>query len=264
MQVHRPSQDTNPGIAVVVVHQCTALGGCAMAAEDIASAVCDEGLLTISFDLRGAGNSRGCCCLWPLPLISGCPEVSDVVTICQWVKEELNRDTWVLGISAGGPIGAGAIDKLDSIRGYTSVACTLGVATNLLFGPRVFAGLRSRKPKLFIMGSHDIFTSVGAYKLSMAFAKQPRTAVLVPGAGHFDLEYRPYSRMDARLVAEFISAGGSLPARLESGAVHLQSYRNWILPSVCNGGPLCLILLIGFLMLFLRCRIGSHCLIPWL
>ena len=240
--VHRPEQDRNPELAVVIVHQCTALGGCALAAEDIASAVCDEGLLTVSFDLRGAGESSGCCCLWPIPCISGCPEVSDVLTIAQWVKEKLGRDSYILGVSAGGPIGIGALDRLPCIRGYTSVACTLGVATNLLFGPRVLAGLLSRKPKLFIMGTADIFTSVAAYKLAMRLARQPRTAVLIPGAGHFDLEYRPLARLDARLVADFIGAGGTLPARLEGGAVHLASYRRWLWPSLFNCGPLYLIL----------------------
>ena len=69
--IHRPASDVNPEICVVCVHQCSALGGCAMAVEDIASAVCAEGLLTVSFDLRGAGSSGGCCCMWPLPLVSG-------------------------------------------------------------------------------------------------------------------------------------------------------------------------------------------------
>ena len=223
-----------------------------MAAEDLASAVRGEGLLTVSFDLRGAGESRGCCCLWPVPLLSGCPEVSDVVTIAQWVKETLGRDSYILGVSAGGPIGIGALDRLPCIRGYTSVACTLGLATNLLFGPRVLAGLLSRKPKLFIMGTADIFTSVAAYKLAMRLARQPRTAVLIPGAGHFDLEYRPLTRLDARLVADFIAAGGTLPARLEGGAVHLASYRRWLWPSICNCGPLYLIMLMLGLFLFVH------------
>ena len=110
--VHEPSRDSHSDLAVVVVHQCTALGGCADAASDIASALCHEGLLTVSFDLRGAGDSRGCCCMWPIPCVSGCPEVSDVVTICRWVKEKYGRDTFICGVSAGGPVGAGAVGAL--------------------------------------------------------------------------------------------------------------------------------------------------------
>ena len=259
-------------------------------------------MLTVSFDLRGAGESRGCCCLWPIPLLSGCPEVSDgakmraksnslngcflifflfssalrthalsliptssnatfaVVTICNWVTETLGRDTYILGVSAGGPIGIGALDTLPSIRGYTSVACTLGVATNILFGPRVLSGLLSRKPKLFIMGTNDIFTSVASYKLCMRLARHPRTAVLVPGAGHFDLEYRPLARLDARLVAEFISAGGTLPARLEGGAVHLAAYSHWCWVSLCNCGPLYMILFVVGTWFLTHCGIrGQYC-----
>ena len=135
--IHRPATDACPDIAVVAVHQCSALGGCAYAVEDVASAVCAQGLLTVSFDLRGAGDSPGCCCMYPLPLVSGCPEVSDVVAVCQWVKDNMQRDTWILGVSAGGPVGAGAVDALESIRGYTSVAYTLGLVTSLLFAPQV-------------------------------------------------------------------------------------------------------------------------------
>ena len=134
--MHRPSNDLHTEIAVVCVHQCSALGGCAEAVEDVAAAVCAEGLVVISFDLRGAGSSSGCCCMWPIPLLSGCPEVSDVVRVCSWVRSELGRDTWICGVSAGGPVGAGAIDALDSIRGYTSVAYTLGLVTSLLFLPQ--------------------------------------------------------------------------------------------------------------------------------
>ena len=257
--MHRPSNDLNTEIAVVCVHQCSALGGCAEAVEDVAASVCAEGLLVISFDLRGAGSSSGCCCMWPIPLLSGCPEVSDVVRVCSWVRSELGRDTWICGVSAGGPVGAGAIDALDSIRGYTSVAYTLGLVTSLLFLPQTLRLARSPKPKLFIMGSRDIFTSVAAYKLWVALTRRPRSAVLIPGAGHFDLEYAPYSRLDARLVATFISGRGSLPARLEKGAVHLSEARHWIVTSVCNGGPLCIILLIVAVFVILGCAGGNRC-----
>ena len=240
--LHRPSRDTNPEIAVVCVHQCSALGGCALAVEDVASSICSEGLLVVSFDLRGAGNSRGCCCMYPMPLLSGCPEVSDVVAVCAYVREELGRDTWICGVSAGGPVGAGAIGALESIRGYTSVAYTLGIVTTALFAPQTLRVMCSKKPKLFIMGGHDMFTSVFVFKIWMAIARQPRHAVLVPAAGHFDLEYRPLARLDGRLVAQYIAANGSLPARLDEGAVHLADARQWLCASLCTGGPLCLII----------------------
>ena len=242
--LHRPANDVDPEIAVVCVHQCSALGGCAMAVEDVASAVCSQGLLTISFDLRGAGNSSGCCCMYPVPILSGCPEVGDVVRVCQWVREELQRDTWICGVSAGGPVGAGAIGALESIRGYTSVAYTLGLVTTLLFAPQTLRIMTSPKPKLFVMGAHDMSTSVAAFKLWMLMARRPRAAVLVPAAGHFDLEFRPYSRLDGRIVAQFITDRGSLPARLDQGAMHLSDYRSWILPSIFSCGPLYVIIIL--------------------
>ena len=177
-----------------------------------------------------------------------------MVTIAQWVKEELGRDTWILGVSAGGPVGAGAVGALKSIRGYTSVAYTLGLVTTLLFLPQTLRILLSPKPKLFILGNHDIFTSTAMYKLMMWLCRKPRTAVLVPNAGHFDLEYSPYSKLDAQLVASFVGAGGTLPARLEGGAIHLgnASCSRWFWPSICNGGPLCIILVLLVIFLIVR------------
>ena len=96
--VHTPKSDAHPEVALVVVHQCTAMGGCALAAEDIASACCHRGgFLTVGFDMRGAGRSKGCCTLGPFPCLSGCAEVSDVVAVAQWVRDELQRDVWLVG-----------------------------------------------------------------------------------------------------------------------------------------------------------------------
>lgn len=243
--VQRPTNDLHPEVAVVAVHQCSALGGSAAAVDDIASSVCAQGMLTVSFDLRGAGNSSGCCCMWPVPCVSGCPEVADVVAVAAWVREELQRDVWILGVSAGGPVGAGAIDALECIRGYMSVAYTFGLVTTLLFAPQTVRVLGSAKPKLFIMGNHDMFTSLAAFRLCMGVARRPRSAVLVPGAGHFDLEYSPLARLDAELAAAFVRGGGSLPARLEGGAVHLSAARGrHYAPSLWTGGPCCILTII--------------------
>ena len=183
--VHRPERDDHPDLAVVAVHQCTALGGSAVAAADISDSLCKQNILTISFDLRGAGESSGCCCMWPIPCATGLCESSDVVTVCRWVKETLGRDTWIAGVSAGGPVGGGAVDALDCIRGYTSVAYVLGLVTTILFLPQTVRLMCSPKPKLFILGNEDVFTSAMVFKMMMALTRRPRTPVLVPGAGHF-------------------------------------------------------------------------------
>lgn len=260
--IYRPERDANPDVCAVVVHQCSALGGCAAAAEDISHAVCAQGLLTVAFDLRGAGDSNGCCCMYPVPLVSGCPEVSDVVSVCAWVRDQLQRDVWIVGVSAGGPVGAGALDALPCIRGYCSIAYTFGLVTSLLWLPQTIKLVRSAKPKLMIQGDRDLFSSVGALRCWLAAARRPKTAVLVPSAGHFDLEYAPLARLDARLVAAFIRARGvSLPARLENGAaIHLSSARccrhYFVSALIC--GPLVCIALIGAAVWAVACA-GGRC-----
>jgi pimeloyl-ACP methyl ester carboxylesterase len=248
--MHRPREDVNPEIACVVVHQCTAMGGCAMTTNDVCSALTTRGLLAVAFDLRGAGSSSGSCCMWPIPLVSGCPEVSDVVTVCDWVFNTLHRDVWIVGVSAGGPIGGGAIDALPSIRGYCSIACTFGLATSLLWGTHSLRLLISPKPKLFISGGHDIFTSVSAFKMVGACARRPCAAVLVPKAGHFDLEYAPYSHLNADLISHFIqTAGQSIPDVLPPGATHLSAVGcTAIMRSCLQCGPLYILVIMGLLI----------------
>ena len=251
--IHTPKSDAHPEVALVVVHQCTAMGGCALAAEDIASACCHRGgFLTVGFDMRGAGRSKGCCTLGPFPCLSGCAEVSDVVAVAQWVRDELQRDVWLVGVSAGGPVAGSALGKLPCIRGYIGIAYTFGIGASLLFFPH-HRVLLSPKPKLFIQGTKDIFTSVATFKIATGLARAPCTAHVVGGTGHFDLEYSPYSALHAELIAAFVDTGG-LGERARDGARGLAAY----LPSLCTGGPCCCITLLVLAGWLLSCT-GRQC-----
>ena len=54
-----------------------------------------------------------------------------------------------------------------------------------------------------------------AQAFAFAFASGPQALTLTPTLTR---RYAPYSKLDADLVGAFISAGGSLPARLPTGA----------------------------------------------
>ena len=144
--VQAPDNDRHPDVALVICHQCTALGGCALAVEDIASACSRNGLLTVTFDMRGAGRSTGSCSQWPVLFISGCAEVTDVHAVCEWVHDELGRDVWLVGVSAGGPVAGAAVGS-PYVRGYVGIAHVLGLCTSLLFLLNVLRLYLSSKPK---------------------------------------------------------------------------------------------------------------------
>lgn len=244
LYVHQPQgEDAQPEIALVIVHPCTT-GGCAAAVEDIAQDCCRQGYLTVSFDLRGAGSSGGFCSLGPWPFVSGCAEVSDVLTVAHWVKETLSRDVWLVGVSAGGPIAGAALSRLPFARGYVGIAHTFGLVTTLIFFCNTARLLVSRKPKLFIMGTSDTFTSVAVFYSQMALMRRPREWHIEPGAGHFDIELRPYSRLDAELLAAFVSSGSIVGARARTPHV----VPLW-LPSLWTGGPCCIITIVLVLAL---------------
>ena len=144
--VQAPDNDRHPDVALVICHQCTALGGCALAVEDIASACSRNGLLTVTFDMRGAGRSTGSCSQWPVLFVSGCAEVTDVHAVCEWVHDELGRDVWLVGVSAGGPVAGAAVGS-PYVRGYVGIAHVLGLCTSLLFLLNVLRLYGSSKPK---------------------------------------------------------------------------------------------------------------------
>jgi len=245
LYLHNPrGEDVDPEIALVIVHPCTTLGGCAAAVADIADDCARQGYTVVSFDLRGAGESGGCCSLGPWPLVSGCAEVADVLSVCRWVKETMSRDVWLVGVSAGGPIAGAALGRLPFVRGYVGIAHTFGLVTTLIFFVNVLQLLVSRKPKMFIMGTSDTFTSVLMFYVHMALMRRPREWHIEPGAGHFDIELSPYSRLDAELLAAFVGNGTIRGVRARgSNLLPL-----W-LPSLWTGGPCCIFTIILVLVI---------------
>ena len=137
-----------------------------------------HGVAVVNLALRGAGRSGGASS-WR----GDNGEVSDVVTACDHAREALGCDrVHLLGYSFGAAVCGGAIDKREFIATYVAVAYplghwfsrgVLGVGAKMLMHAHTPALKESIKPKLFLIGSRDDFTSRGATERFAAKCAEP-------------------------------------------------------------------------------------------
>ncbi|CAN1278201.1 hypothetical protein LINPERPRIM_LOCUS16565 [Linum perenne] len=103
----------------------------------------------------------------------------------------------------GAPIAGSALDQLEKVVGYVSIGYPFGFAASFLFGKHYKPTLKSRKPKLFIMGSADWFTSVRQLKNKVKSCEGRAEMHLIQGAGHFELEGPDFDSVIVNLIVSF-------------------------------------------------------------
>ncbi|GAB2218345.1 hypothetical protein Droror1_Dr00001565 [Drosera rotundifolia] len=196
---HNSGNNNKRGI--VLIHPYSIMGGCQGLLRGIASGLADKGHLALTFDMRGVGRSTG------RASITGFPEVKDVVAVCKWVCENLGVGRILLvGSSAGAPIAGSAVDQVEQIVGYVSIGYPFGFTASILFGRHHGAILKSPKPKLFIMGTRDGFTSVKQLQAKLSSATGPVETHLIEGASHFQMEGPAFDAQMVQLIIGFISS----------------------------------------------------------
>eukprot|EP01083_Nonionella_stella_P042573 114947_1 len=184
--------------AIVLVHPWTKMGGEGALMCGLASELSLKGYPTIAFDLRGAGSSSGVC-TW-----TGQCEVRDVVAVCEWARTNVRDHLVVVGSSAGAPIAGSAFKQLDFVVGYVGIGYPLGNLASVVFGSHYDAITSTDKPKLFIMGTADGFTSVSQFEDIFNKCQSPKFKHLVEGVGHFALEFPEYDAFMARTIHRFV------------------------------------------------------------
>ncbi|KAK4419503.1 hypothetical protein Salat_2363200 [Sesamum alatum] len=193
------SSKDNP--AVVLVHPYSILGGCQRLLRGIASGLASTGYKAVTFDMRGVGKSTG------KPSLTGSKEIQDVVAVCKWASLNLPADRILLvGSSAGAPIAGSAVDKVEQVVGYVSLGYPFGLLASILFGRHHKAILRSPKPKLFVMGTRDGFTSVKQLKNKLKSAAGRVETCLLEGVSHFQMEGPAYDAEMVDLILRFVSS----------------------------------------------------------
>ncbi|XP_076905221.1 uncharacterized protein LOC143560913 [Bidens hawaiensis] len=207
VRIYKPSDEQtdsttdNQNIAVVLVHPYSVLGGSQFLTKGIARNLALQGFPAVTFNMRGVGKSTG------RPSITGFAEVADVIAVCKWTVKNLSTNRILLvGSSAGAPIAGSAVDQVDEVVGYVSVAYPFGWMASILFRGHHKAILQSPKPKLFVMGTKDGFTSVRQLKNKLKSAAGRTEMHLIDSASHFELETSAFDGENANIIVTFISS----------------------------------------------------------
>ncbi|KAK4763033.1 hypothetical protein SAY86_008801 [Trapa natans] len=203
-RLFKPNLDTRVGnLGIVLVHPYSILGGRQGLLRGIAAGLAEKGYLAATFDMRGVGRSTG------KASITGFSEVKDVVSVCKWLcsNADLSVDRILLvGSSAGAPISGSAVDQVEHVVGYVSLGYPFGVLSSVLFGRHHKNILQSPKPKLFVMGTRDGFTSVKQLKTKLNGAAGRVDTHLIEGAGHFQMEGPEFDSQMVNLIHDFIAS----------------------------------------------------------
>ena len=184
----------------VLVHPWGVLGGSQANTEPYAEILSSVyGIECVTFNLRGVGRSTG-------SSTYRCRrEIEDAVGACEWVRTNLNRPIVLVGSSAGAAIAGSALDRVPEAIAYIGIGYTFGWISSVMFGSHFDAILSSEKPKLFIMGTTDQFTSVNQLEARLAIMNNV-SKHLVMDVGHFDLESRKHAKTSGEVIAKFMKA----------------------------------------------------------
>ena len=197
---------------LVFVHQWGILGGSGRLMQGIARNSCILGFNSITFDLRGIGSSsgRGSWC--------NSTEMRDVAAVCNFVQNTYKKKVFLVGSSAGAPLSGACLDYSPNIIGVCFIGYTWGFWSSIVFGWAYNAIENSTKPKLFVVGDRDEFTSMSQYGYRMGTLKGSMNVMkLIKGKNHFEIEGPAYDKLVAEWVMEFIDNMESIGTSLGMG-----------------------------------------------
>ncbi|KAI3982313.1 hypothetical protein MKX01_037846 [Papaver californicum] len=200
-RVFKPREGEMENLVIVLVHPYSVLGGCQGLLRGIAIGLAEKAYRAVTFDMRGAGRSTG------RPSLTGFSEIHDVISVCKWVSQNLSADRILLvGSSAAAPISGSVVDQIEEVVGYVSLGYPFGLTASILFGRHHNAILKSAKPKLFVMGTKDGFTSVKQLENKLKSATGRVETHLIEGAGHFQMEGPSCDANMVGLIIGFVSS----------------------------------------------------------
>ncbi|KAF3787248.1 hypothetical protein EJ110_NYTH23545 [Nymphaea thermarum] len=111
----------------------------------------------------------------------------------------LRRTVWSAAIAGS------AVDQEERVVGYVSLGYPFGLTASILFGRHNKAILQSSKPKLFVMGTRDGFTSVKQLENKLKSAAGRVETHLLEGVSHFQMEGPDFDSQMADLIDGFIA-----------------------------------------------------------
>ena len=227
-----PSRDREKH-GVVMVHAHPKFGGAPEMMHGLATDMATHGVAVVNLALRGAGLSGGVSS-WR----GDNGEVSDVVTACDHAREALGCDrVHLLGYSFGAAVCGGAIDKRDFIATYVALAYplghwfsrgVLGVGAKMLMHAHTPALKASTKPKLFVIGTADDFTSRGATERFAKRCAEPWRVAIHEGCDHFGFAASPWRERAGRDARGFFETTGAYVDATLEGAKTREAARFFV------------------------------------
>lgn len=121
-------------------------------------------------------------------------------------KQIQSKNIIAYHLLSGAPIAGSAVDEVEQVVGYVSLGYPFGMLASILFGRHHKAILQSPKPKLFVMGTRDGFTSVKQLKNKLSSASGRVETHLIEGVSHFQMEGPAYDAQMVNVISDFIAS----------------------------------------------------------
>ena len=209
---HSLPHSLTPRPVILFVHQYTVMGGSRALMAGMARAAAQCGYEAVTFDLRGAGDSSGRC---SFRCKSEAGDARAVVAhlLSERVSEEGSeegeegggRGVFLVGSSAGAAVAGSVLDFSPRVLGGLFVGYTWGWAASLLFGWAFHSLECSTKPKLFVVGTADEFTSMAQYEWRLrGLAGSLNRMEVIEGKNHFQIEAPVYDEFVVQQAISFL------------------------------------------------------------
>ncbi|KAN0055380.1 hypothetical protein ACTA71_008491 [Dictyostelium dimigraforme] len=194
------------GVAIVVTHPHPMLGGSYR--NNVVLGIVDYisnylQIPTLCFNFRGVGKSEGRGSWF------GSSERLDTLAAVNYLLTTQRLSTpikhvIIVGYSYGSVIGSSIADQHDSIKAFSSISYPFGPLTLMLLGSLLKYALDSPKPKLFLTGDNDNFTSVSTFKKRMKEFKHSDSLETKIFDGDIDHFYGGNERNLAKEISKWI------------------------------------------------------------
>ena len=129
---------------------------------------------SLRFNFRGVGNSDG---------ISGdgAGEREDLISVCKFLfsGEFGVKKLLIIGYSFGATIAASVTSEFDEIIGYVAISYPFSLI------PQFIAQAQVSKPKFFIIGDRDDFTTLDVFQKEYNKMPEPKDIKIFPSVDHF-------------------------------------------------------------------------------
>jgi len=185
---------------IIFSHQLSKLGGSGDLMEGMASHMSQKGYDSVTFNYRGVGRSTGSS-TWTFK-----NELNDLKSVIDYTINNYNATyIFLVGSSAGAPVAGAALDYSPKILGAMLIGYVWGFWSSILFGWAYGPLENSEKPKLFIVGDRDEFTSMSQYHARIKSLKGTINEMkLIKDKNHFQIEAPQYDRKNTDWLNEFI------------------------------------------------------------